>query len=74
DLTSNEAIAHEVAQYFAAQSSEDNLGGENNEPIDLDSIDTSKLSKKELRKLEREAKKAAKVAAKNAAIATANAP
>lgn len=75
DLQSNEAIAHEVAQYFATQSSEDNLA--NNEPsgpIDLDSIDTSKLSKKELRKLEREAKKAAKVAAKNAAIASANAP
>ncbi|KAL3240345.1 CCR4-NOT core subunit NOT3 [Nakaseomyces bracarensis] len=75
DLQSNEAIAHEVAQYFASQSSEDNLANnETSAPIDLDSIDTSKLSKKELRKLEREAKKAAKVAAKNAAIATANAP
>ncbi|QLQ80552.1 hypothetical protein HG537_0D05530 [Torulaspora globosa] len=57
NLQSNEAIAHEVAQYFASQQAEDNA--------DEDEMrDSSKLSKKEQRKLEREAKKAAKMAAK----------
>lgn len=57
NLQANEAIAHEVAQYFASQLADDNA--------DEDELrDTSKLSKKEQRKLEREAKKAAKVAAK----------
>ncbi|CCD22427.1 CCR4-NOT core subunit NOT3 NDAI_0A02690 [Naumovozyma dairenensis CBS 421] len=59
DLQSNEAIAHEVAQYFASQSREDE------EDEEEDDKETSKLSKKEQRKLEREAKKAAKLASKN---------
>lgn len=69
DLQKNEAIAHEVSQSFA-QRNEDNEDSTNtsisqtNIPVDIDS---SKLSKKELRRLEREAKKAAKLAAKNAA-------
>lgn len=84
DLQSNEAIAHEVSQYFSNQLSEDNkraydgtangISGSsgsstaiNNSENSSKLIDTSKLSKKELRKLEREAKKAAKLAAKNAA-------
>lgn len=84
DLQSNEAIAHEVSQYFSNQLSEDNkransgttngISGSsssnaamNTSESDNKLIDTSKLSKKELRKLEREAKKAAKLAAKNAA-------
>lgn len=58
NLQSNEAIAHEVAQYFASQLAEDNADEE-------DSRDASKLSKKEQRKLERDAKKAAKAAAKS---------
>lgn len=57
NLQSNEAIAHEVAQYFATQLAEDNADEE-------DSKDSSKLSKKEQRKLERDAKKAAKAAVK----------
>ncbi|KAG0667107.1 hypothetical protein C6P45_005520 [Maudiozyma exigua] len=69
DLQTNEAIAHEVSQSFA-QRNEDNDDSTNtsisqaNASVDIDS---SKLSKKELRRLEREAKKAAKLAAKNAA-------
>lgn len=59
DLQSNEAIAHEVAQYFASQQAEDNNGDD-----DSASKDASKTSKKELRRLEREAKKAAKAASK----------
>ncbi|GMC24033.1 unnamed protein product [Saccharomyces cerevisiae] len=62
NLQSNEAIAHEVAQYFASQNAEDNNTSDANESLQ----DISKLSKKEQRKLEREAKKAAKLAAKNA--------
>lgn len=58
NLQSNEAIAHEVAQYFASQLAEDNADEE-------DSRDASRLSKKEQRKLERDAKKAAKAAAKS---------
>lgn len=58
NLQSNEAIAHEVAQYFASQLAEDNADDE-------DSKDFLKLSKKEQRKLERDAKKAAKAAAKS---------
>lgn len=58
NLQSNEAIAHEVAQYFASQLAEDNAEED-------ESKDSSKLSKKEQRRLEREAKKAAKVAAKS---------
>ena len=46
----------------SSDNSSNNKGGDNSKLID-----TSKLSKKELRKLEREAKKAAKLAAKNAA-------
>ena len=61
NLQSNEAIAHEVAQYFASQSAADN---EDN--AEETNTDASKLSKKEQRKLEREAKKAAKLAAKSA--------
>ena len=60
NLQSNEAIAHEVAQYFASQNAEDNNTSDANESLQ----DISKLSKKEQRKLEREAKKAAKLAAK----------
>lgn len=60
NLQSNEAIAHEVAQYFASQQAE--------ETEDDDTVTTTKdgtkLSKKEQRKLEREAKKAAKSASK----------
>ncbi|CUS23240.1 LAQU0S09e00276g1_1 [Lachancea quebecensis] len=56
DLTSNEAIAHEVAAAFAAQRSEE---------LEEDMAkEGAKLSKKEQRKLEREAKKAAKSSAK----------
>lgn len=75
DLLSNEAIAHEVSQYFASQLSEDNkraaeMEGRNSKSITVE--DSSKLSKKEIRRLEREAKKAAKLAAKNAAALTAS--
>lgn len=59
DLQSNEAIAHEVAQYFASQQAEDNADEE-----DSAARDGSKISKKEQRRLEREAKKAAKSSAK----------
>ncbi|CEP63478.1 CCR4-NOT core subunit NOT3 LALA0_S08e03400g [Lachancea lanzarotensis] len=56
NLTSNEAIAHEVAAAFAAQHSED---------MEEDAAkENLKVSKKEQRKLEREAKKAAKASAK----------
>ncbi|SCU78310.1 LAFA_0A05996g1_1 [Lachancea sp. 'fantastica'] len=56
NLTSNEAIAHEVAAAFAAQHSED---------MEEDAAkENSKISKKEQRKQEREAKKAAKASAK----------
>ncbi|CAI4065394.1 hypothetical protein N7582_003005 [Saccharomyces uvarum] len=61
DLQSNEAIAHEVAQYFASQKAEDNNTSDANDSLQ----DASRLSKKEQRKLEREAKKAAKMAAKS---------
>lgn len=60
NLQSNEAIAHEVAQYFATQQAED---AEDDEATSS-TRDGSKLSKKEQRKLEREARKAAKSAAK----------
>ncbi|SCU77826.1 LAME_0A02366g1_1 [Lachancea meyersii CBS 8951] len=56
NLTSNEAIAHEVAAAFAAQ---------HNEEMEEDAAkENSKVSKKEQRRLEREAKKAAKASAK----------
>lgn len=69
DLQSNEAIAHEVSQYYASQISEDNkrTGGDEEVEAKPVIVDTSRMSKKELRKLEREQKKAAKLAAKNAA-------
>lgn len=69
DLQTNEAIAHEVSQSFA-QRNEDNDDSTNTSISQANAsmdIDSSKLSKKELRRLEREAKKAAKLAAKNAA-------
>ncbi|SCU81507.1 LANO_0B03334g1_1 [Lachancea nothofagi CBS 11611] len=57
NLTSNEAIAHEVAAAFAAQ---------HNEELEEDAAkENSKLSKKEQRKVEREAKKAAKSSTKS---------
>lgn len=58
NLQSNEAIAHEVAASFAARAAGEVNG------VDGEIKDTSKLSKKELRKLEREAKKNARAAAK----------
>jgi len=83
DLNSNEAIAHEVSQSFALRNEENliNIGNtmnnddytsNNNDNTNISlsmsqDIDSSKLSKKELRRLERDAKKAAKLAAKNAA-------
>lgn len=69
DLQSNEAIAHEVSQYYASQISEDNkrTGGDDEVETKPVILDTSRMSKKELRKLERDQKKAAKLAAKNAA-------
>ncbi|CAL9728707.1 general negative regulator of transcription subunit 3 [Monosporozyma unispora] len=71
DLQSNEAIAHEVSQYYASQISEDNkrTGGDDDDEEEAKPviIDTLRMSKKELRKLEREQKKAAKLAAKKAA-------
>ncbi|CAI4039720.1 hypothetical protein SMKI_09G1280 [Saccharomyces mikatae IFO 1815] len=70
NLQSNEAIAHEVAQYFASQNAEDNNTSDANESLQ----DISKLSKKEQRKLEREAKKAAKLAAKNSTGSAISAP
>ncbi|CCF57240.1 hypothetical protein KAFR_0C02470 [Kazachstania africana CBS 2517] len=82
DLQSNEAIAHEVAKYFASQKLVDDADDDssiNNESVPstpsskkkaddstLSSDEAAKKSKKELRKLEREAKKAAKLAAKSA--------
>ncbi|SCU78464.1 LADA_0A05754g1_1 [Lachancea dasiensis] len=60
NLTSNEAIAHEVAAAFAAQ---------HNEELEEDAAkENSKISKKEQRKMEREAKKAAKASAKAGGI------
>ncbi|CAI4064750.1 CCR4-NOT core subunit NOT3 SKDI_09G1250 [Saccharomyces kudriavzevii IFO 1802] len=70
NLQSNEAIAHEVAQYFASQNAEDNDTSDANESLQ----DISKLSRKEQRKLEREAKKAAKLLAKNATGSNISAP
>lgn len=61
DLQSNEAIAHEVAAAFASRAAGD-ASGDDNESKD------GKLSKKELRRLEREAKKNAKAAAKTTAL------
>lgn len=61
DLQSNEAIAHEVAAAFASRAAGD-ASGDDNESND------GKLSKKELRRLEREAKKNAKAAAKTTAL------
>ncbi|CCK69931.1 CCR4-NOT core subunit NOT3 KNAG_0D01800 [Huiozyma naganishii CBS 8797] len=75
DLLSNEAIAHEVAQYFASQMLDDNMANaESTAALSSDATteDGSKISKKELRKLERDAKKAAKTAAKNAAADSAS--
>ncbi|AQZ13306.1 NOT3 (YIL038C) [Zygosaccharomyces parabailii] len=60
NLQSNEAIAHEVAQYFASQQAEDAEDDEGSSSA----REGSKLSKKEQRRLEREARKAAKTAAK----------
>lgn len=61
NLQSNEAIAHEVSQYFASQQANDNEDTDSNEPLSKDAL---RQSKKEQRKAEREAKKAAKAAAK----------
>lgn len=60
NLQSNEAIAHEVAQYFASQQEE----MEDDDSATTITKDGTKLSKKEQRKLEREAKRAAKGASK----------
>lgn len=59
DLQSNEAIAHEVEQYFAAQASEDQMDDDDDDNSD------SKISKKEQRRLEREAKKFSKTSTKS---------
>lgn len=79
DLLSNETIAHEVSQYYANQKLDDAKEKAENENKSSSSKnasttmeDSSKLSKRELRRLEREAKKAAKIAAKNAAALTAS--
>lgn len=69
NLQSNEAIAHEVAQYFASQHSDDMAAEE-----DGDSKDSTKLSRKEQRRLEREAKKAAKAASKIAPASERTSP
>lgn len=78
DLHSNELIAHEVSQSFAQKGDDDDDDDDDDMSSQAGSIlldsdaATSKLSKKELRKLEREAKKAAKLAAKNAATLSAS--
>ena len=59
DLQSNEAIAHEVEQYFASQASEDQMDDNDDDNSD------SKISKKEQRRLEREAKKFSKTSTKS---------
>ncbi|BAP70508.1 general negative regulator of transcription subunit 3 [Kluyveromyces marxianus] len=61
DLQSNEAIAHEVAAAFASRAAGDVSGD------DVEGKD-GKLSKKEQRRLEREAKKNAKAAAKSSVL------
>lgn len=79
DLLSNETIAHEVSQYYANQKLDDAKEKAENEinsigakPTSTMVEDSSKLSKRELRRIEREAKKAAKLAAKNTAALTAS--
>ncbi|AGO11669.1 AaceriADL108Cp [[Ashbya] aceris (nom. inval.)] len=66
NLDANEAIAHEVAASFAAQTNE--------ESDDEQARDTSCLSKKEQRRLEREAKRAAKLAAKGSVDSISSTP
>ncbi|CCE62285.1 hypothetical protein TPHA_0C01290 [Tetrapisispora phaffii CBS 4417] len=65
NLQSNEAIAHEVAQSFAAQRAD-----ERDTEEDSFSKDAGGISKKDQRKLEREARKAAREAAKEPSTST----